>query len=78
MATVAERGRSASSAYSSTQAESSNQPSTTVKTVEAKEIELLHRNTNASEPESQDTLVPDPDAFGNEDGAEIQYKTCKW
>jgi hypothetical protein len=49
-----------------------------MQTAEAKEGDLLKRDTNASEREGSSTLVPGPDAFGNEDGAEIQYKTCKW
>jgi hypothetical protein len=79
MATVAKRRGSAStSSYSSSQGDPTAQPPPKMQTAEAKEGDLLKRDTNASEREGSSTLVPGPDAFGNEDGAEIQYKTCKW
>jgi hypothetical protein len=74
MATIMERDGSASSA-STTEAQA-REPH--VKTTEAKESGLLQQSTNASDPEGQVEPVAERDAFGNEDGAEIHYKTCKW
>lgn len=76
MATVVGREYSASS--SSSEGEPVAQPPSAVKTVDAKENDLQQRNTNASDPEGQVAQAAENDAFGNEDGAEIHYKTCKW
>lgn len=74
MATITERDGSASSA--STNGTQTRQPH--AKTAEAKESGLLQQSTNASDPEDQVEPVAERDTFGNEDGAEIHYKTCKW
>ncbi|KAH3916998.1 hypothetical protein HBI56_168250 [Parastagonospora nodorum] len=74
MATMMERDGSASSA--STSEARARQPH--AKTAEAKESGLLQQSTNASDPEGQVEPVAERDAFGNEDGAQIHYKTCKW
>lgn len=39
---------------------------------------LLKHTTTASDPEGQVAPVAEEDVFGNEDQAEIQYKTCEW
>jgi hypothetical protein len=74
MATIMEREGSASS--SSTTGARARQPQ--AKTVEAKESGLEQNGTSASDPEGQVVPTTERDAFGNEDGAEIHYKTCKW
>jgi hypothetical protein len=74
MATIMEKEGSASS--SSTIGARVRQPQ--AKTVEAKESGLQQENTSASDPEGQVVPVAERDAFGNEEGAEIHYKTCKW
>jgi hypothetical protein len=35
-------------------------------------------STPSTDVEGQVALHPENDTFGNEEGAEIQYKTCKW
>lgn len=48
-----------------------------VKTEGVSELELQQLNT-ASDIEGQTSSPVHEDAFGNEEGAEIQYKTCIW
>lgn len=39
---------------------------------------LEPQSTNTSDPEGQVLQATENDVFGNEDGAEVHYKTCKW
>jgi len=78
MSTRADREDSNSRAPSSTQSEQALQPTPIIKTAEAKEAGLETRPTNLSDPEGQVTTAPENDVFGNEDNADIHYKTCKW
>jgi hypothetical protein len=78
MATIVDTEGSASSSYSLTHEEQAPRQPIGMTTVEAKENNLLQRSTNTSDPASDDTQVPENDAFSDEDGAEIHYKTCKW
>jgi len=39
---------------------------------------LLSQTTQASDPEGQTAPTAENDVFGNEEDAEIHYKTCKW
>ncbi|KAH7389323.1 transmembrane amino acid transporter protein-domain-containing protein [Phaeosphaeria sp. MPI-PUGE-AT-0046c] len=48
------------------------------KTAETNEQGLAPQDTNTSNPESQVVQAAENDVFGNEDGAEVHYKTCKW
>jgi hypothetical protein len=43
-----------------------------------KEAANLHQLSSSSDIEAQVSRLASDDAFGNEEGAEIQYKTCKW
>ncbi|KAH7094684.1 transmembrane amino acid transporter protein-domain-containing protein [Paraphoma chrysanthemicola] len=39
---------------------------------------LLLQTSNASDIEAQPTSPAETDVFGNEEGADVQYKTCEW
>lgn len=39
---------------------------------------LQQQVSSNTDPESQVASVSSNDVFGNEEGAEIQYKTCSW
>jgi hypothetical protein len=43
-----------------------------------KEAANLQQLSSSSDIETQVSRPASDDAFGNEEGAEIQYKTCKW
>jgi hypothetical protein len=79
MSAPAQSDDSTSRAPSSTRSEQALRPTPVIETVEAKEARLLQRQpTNISDPEGQVTTAAENDVFGNEDNAEIHYKTCKW
>jgi hypothetical protein len=51
------------------------------KTAQAEPLEehaILSQITPSADLEGQVTPSVEEDAFGNEEGAELQYKTCKW
>jgi hypothetical protein len=48
------------------------------KTAEPNQEALLQQVSDASDPEGQSTPVVEDDVFGNEDDAEVHYKTCSW
>jgi hypothetical protein len=48
------------------------------KTTVVGEHPLLQQTTISTDVEGQVAPVEEDDAFGNEEGAEVQYKTCKW
>lgn len=48
------------------------------KTARTNEQGLEPQSTNSSDPEGQVVQTTENDVFGNEDGAEVHYKTCKW
>jgi hypothetical protein len=48
------------------------------KTADVDEEVLLQQVSGASDPEGQSTPACENDVFGNEEGAEVHYKTCKW
>lgn len=54
-----------------------NDTSTGLSDVE-KEAANLQQLSSSSGIEVQVSRPASDDAFGNEEGAEIQYKTCKW
>jgi hypothetical protein len=54
-----------------------NDTSTGLSDVE-KEAANLQQFSSSSDIEAQVSRPASDDAFGNEEGAEIQYKTCKW
>lgn len=78
MSTITESDDSTSCTPSSTRSEQALRPTTVIETVEAKEARLQREPTNISDPEGQVTTAAENDVFGNEDNAEIHYKTCKW
>ncbi|KAH7085031.1 transmembrane amino acid transporter protein-domain-containing protein [Paraphoma chrysanthemicola] len=52
-------------------------PDATEKT-ESTEQGLLLQTSNSSDLETQATSPAETDVFGNEEGADVQYKTCEW
>lgn len=47
------------------------------KTERSDELPAQHLNIT-SDIEEQLSSLPDDDAFGNENGTDLQYKTCAW
>jgi hypothetical protein len=39
---------------------------------------LLLKPSTSTDPESQSAPPAESDVFGNEEGADVQYKTCEW
>jgi hypothetical protein len=76
MATIREREASASS--SSTNSEQVAQPPVPEKLDDVVTPHLLRQNTNVFDYEGQVAPTAEADVFGNEEGAEVHYKTCKW
>jgi hypothetical protein len=66
-----------SACASSSQTEQAPQPRATEKT-EANDQGLLLQSSNSSDPEGQPAPPTESDVFGNEEGADVQYKTCEW
>jgi hypothetical protein len=76
MATI--RDREASTSSSSTNGEPVPQPPAFEKPADVPNPYLLQQNTNDSDAEGQAAPVAETDVFGNEEGAKVHYKTCKW
>ena len=56
----------------------STAPPAIEKTTVVNEHPLHQQNTTSTDVEGQIASAGEDDAFGNEEGAEVQYKTCKW
>ncbi|KAF2035399.1 hypothetical protein EK21DRAFT_54041 [Setomelanomma holmii] len=77
MATAREMEASASTSLTGT--EQAGQPRVTGKFTATNEQGLLSQQaSNSSYPEEQASSPAEADVFGNEEGAEVQYKTCEW
>jgi hypothetical protein len=76
MGSAREREESASTA--SLDIHPALRPTAGEKTTAVNEQGLLQQATTASDPEGQISPAVEEDVFGNEDQAEIQYKTCEW
>jgi hypothetical protein len=72
------REREASDSTVSATSEQLPQSQATEKSAETNEESLLQKASGAIDPEGQTTPVVESDVFGNEDGAEVHYKTCEW
>jgi hypothetical protein len=57
---------------------SDSDSSATEKTTDVNEQSVQQPATNVSDPEGQVASAVENDVFGNEDGAEVHYKTCEW
>jgi hypothetical protein len=57
---------------------SDSDSSATEKTTDVNEQSVQQPATNFSDPEGQVASAVENDVFGNEDGAEVHYKTCEW
>jgi hypothetical protein len=66
-----------SASASSMETQQAAQPRATEKT-EANDQGLLLQSSNSSDPEGQPAPPAESDVFGNEEGADVQYKTCEW
>jgi hypothetical protein len=75
MATVREIEKSASSHSSSAEVP---QSIVTKKPEDIPNSHLLRQDTNTHDPESQAAPSTETDVFGNEEGADVRYKTCEW
>lgn len=76
MATIRERETSASS--NSSNGEAPPQPVLSEKPDSVPNSRLLRKDANIHDPESQAVPSTENDVFGNEEGADVRYKTCKW
>jgi hypothetical protein len=76
MATVRERETSASS--NSSNGEALPQPVLSEKPDGVPNSRLLRQYTDVHDPESQAVPPAVNDVFGNEEGADVRYRTCKW
>jgi hypothetical protein len=76
MATIREREASASS--SSTNSEQVPQPPVHEKLNEVPTPHPLRQNINVFDSEGQVAPAVEADVFGNEEGVDVHYKTCKW
>lgn len=73
---TAVRQRAASDSASLVQ--SQQQQPDVEKNARTNEQSLAPQDTNTSDPEGQIAQPAENDVFGNEEGAEVHYKTCKW
>jgi hypothetical protein len=76
MATIRERETSASS--NSLNGEAPPQPVLSEKPDGVPNSRLLRQDTDVHDPESQVVPPAANDVFGNEEGADVRYRTCKW
>lgn len=73
---IAVRQRAASDSASLVQ--SQQQQPGVEKNARANAQSLAPQDTSTSDPEGQIVPPAENDVFGNEEGAEVHYKTCKW
>jgi hypothetical protein len=75
---VTVREREASACSHSSNAEVPPQSIVTEKHQDIPNSRLLRQDTNPRDPESQAAPSTETDVFGNEEGADVRYKTCEW
>jgi hypothetical protein len=72
------RAREGSASSHSSNGEVLPQSIVTEKPEDVPSSRLLRQDTNIRDSEGQAAPSTETDVFGNEEGADVRYKTCEW